>query len=420
MKKVYNIFLMAVAVVMLAACSNEDNFTQKPDEFFEISFDMASQMLTSKADADGCKDYRDWNLTQDPTDMGVFGYTNIPAAPTGELSGVDNEFFSNTEVSYAESKWSYSPLKYWADYTWADTYDFFAYMPHVEGAKVSKSGSDYTLSVPVSLSTDKGILKSAAATPLICREPNHQTKTGNVIKYHMDQTLTGYALQFKLGDKMGDLRDFIVKKVEIFGTMPGEGGTVSRTYTLASNGSWTAGDITWDVTTAAPIDEEHAVNIAPYDAGNGNPTGNSALDKYYDTYQNMVLDVNMSDADKTKKVMRVTKYDAVQWGDVFYTIPSVAGFHPTIKVTYDVVLTYDGEMSSYLRNPGDYESQTIEDTKVLTRKDVVSTIEFAPQYFTTTPEPGKKNTILINIVPKFLYVMADEDQTQKYVTITTK
>lgn len=407
MKKVYNIFLMAVAMVTLAACTNDDlGAPSHPDEYYVMSFGVGAEQLKSKADADGCNDYHDWNVDLDPTSLAVTGYTNLSYTTT-QAACDNNMFFNNQEVTYVpesgdgtSSQWTYSPLKYWADYSWADEYDFFASMPYKEdGMSVAKNDNAYT----VTLTPTNTLAVDKDKNLLICREPNHQTQIGNVIQFHMDQTMAAFKLQFKVGDKMGNLRDFLVKKVEIYGKVA-TGATVSRTYTW--NGSaWTAGDIVWAGGTGDEIAEGAAIKV-PY---KNNEVGE---EHYY--------------SDDATHTMRVTKDKAVQWGDLIYGVPDAVNFNPVIKVTYDVALTYDGEMSDYLiGGPGSYTKETIEDIYVLTRKDIVSTITFSKDYFTDLATAGKLkagtlNTININIVPQFLYVLSDEDQSNKGMTITTK
>jgi hypothetical protein len=89
-----------------------------------------------------------------------------------------------------------------------------------------------------------------------------------------------------------------------------------------------------------------------------------------------------------------------QWGDNFYTIPS-PDFTPTITVTYDV--TVKEEDGTYTK----------------TRENITSTIQFASSYFTdyARGSVGKVHPIVVQIVPAYLFVLADADQRLGYLVI---
>lgn len=379
MKKLLNIrFLFSLALILaLAGCSNDDFLTTKSDETKVVSFSIGTGMeeITSKAAAEG---YRDW-ITGDPTSFGAYGIYN---------RNMTTKLFDNQEVTRSDSKWTYTPLKYWADYTWCETFDFFGYMPYKEegvsftqgtGADVNK----YTLSFPVELSD--GVIDNVADVPLICHAPVHKTVVGDVINYEMDQVLTGFSLKFMLGTKMSALRDFVIKEVKIKGAeneMP-YSGTVSRTYTYdPSNDSWSSDDVpTWTGITNSTTATEFNVPFVDHD-------GDKTI------YTNSTLRIGYSDPVETVA-------DARQWGNPFYAIPS-ASFNPTIEVKYDVTVKDEN------------------DTYIITRSNIVSTIHFTEGYFKAYTAAGavaKVNPIVVQIVPDYLYVMADADQRASWLIV---
>jgi hypothetical protein len=265
-------------------------------------------------------------------------------------------------------------------------------MPYKDGATLTQGGegheNEYTLSVPVSLT--KAVLSNEdkANIPLICHLPVHKTKVGEVINYQMDQVLTGFNLQFKMGEEMAKLRDFVIKEVKVTGavnTLP-KGGNVSRTYTYnASAGAWSAGNVTWSSSPSESTAVEHTVPFVDHGDGAEN-------DPYDDT--NNTLRVGYSFKNRTS-----------QWGANFYTIPS-ADFTPTITVKYDVTVK-DGE---------DGEGNPI---YVTTRQNITSTIQFSSSYFTdyASGSVGKVHPIVVQIVPAYLFVLADADQRLGYLVI---
>ena len=384
MKKRYNIqYLLALMFALaLVGCSNDDFLTTQSDETKVVSFSIDTDVpeIASKA-ADG---YRDW-ATGDPTTFGAYGLYNRK---------MDEKLFDNQQVTRSGSAWTYSPLKYWADYTWCETFDFFGYMPYIAGATLAQGGegheNEYTLSVPVSLT--KAVLSNSNEDkeniPLICHLPVHKDKVGDVINYEMDQVLTGFNLQFQMGAEMAELRDFVIKEVKVTGAankLP-KGGNVSRTYTYnASAGTWSAGNVAWSSLTKETSAVEHTVPFVD--------NGGGAVNDPYDTTNN-TLRVGYSFKNRTS-----------QWGANFYAIPS-ADFTPTITVTYDVTVK-DGE---------DGEGNPI---YITTRQNITSTIQFSNSYFTDYAGGaiGKVHPIVVKIVPSYLFVLADADQSFGYLVI---
>ena len=382
MKKRYNIqYLLALMFILaLVGCSNDDFLTTQSDETKVVSFSIDTDMpqVVSKA-ATG---YRDWTAS-DPTSFGAFGMYDQNFAKI-------NELFNNKQVTWdaVNEKWTYSPEKHWAHFIEHNTFDFFGYMPYKEEGVALTQGevgheNEYTLSVPVSLT--KAVLsdEDKANIPLICHLPVHKDKVGDVINYEMDQVLTGFNLQFQMGEEMAELRDFVIKGVKVTGavnTLP-KGGTVSRTYTYnASAGTWSAGNVAWSDIAKNTEAVDYTVPFVDHGGGAEN-----------DPY------------DATNETLRVGysfKNQTSQWGANFYTIPS-ADFTPTISVKYDVTV-YDED--------GNF---------IETREDITSTIEFSSGYFTdyASGSVGKVHPIVVQIVPNYIYVLADADQRASWIIV---
>lgn len=328
---------------MFTACSSDIEYTNPDNTTDEIAFSVGNIGIGSRADD---HTHKAWDATVHANTLGVFGFcddgTNI---------------FSNQKVSYTENKWDYNPKKYWKDYADKTSFDFFGYMVEsadLPSASLTHSGNSYTLSFPASISAP--ILTSADKTPLICHTPVHRPLQRFAIPFEMDQTLTGYRLQFQLGEKMDALRYFVIKSVKVSGVALPKAGTVSRTYTFA-DGAWTAGDVEWSVTNT----EDFALSLA-------------AKETKVDTHTEWVP----SD------------------GGAFYAIPH-ASFTPTIEVTYDVY----------------------SDASTRTRKDVTSTIVLNSTNFKdlTTGTTGEIHPVRIKIVPDYLYVLSDDDQATGFLVV---
>ncbi len=395
MKKIKNIFLV-VAAATLVACSSEDLPVTHADGWDEITFSVGAE--ATRADIN----YVPYDYNRDPHTMGVFGYCNL-----GEASPIT--IFDNTVVTAAydpeaevnQVTWSYENKKYWFDYAMYQSFDFFGCMPYNENAtltKVEGQTNQYKLTMPVVF--PNGGVFSPVETALLCAEPKHVPQ-GTTIPFRMDQTLSAYALRFQLGDKMDELRDFIIKDVKVYGNGLAYSGTVSRTYTY-NTGEWTASDITWvgDVLTKS-VTKEESMSI-PYV---NNPLDSASLASFYIDNYGAVNEIDGVGA------LRVTK-KLVQWGKPMYIIPNLYNnvylsddYHLIFEVVYDVVVQNEAG--------GD----------VVTRKDVHSTIEFNTENFGSGSDlisyggAGEVESIVIKIVPDHLYVLADADQTIGYIVV---
>ena len=346
---------------MFTACSSDIDYTEPDNITDEITFTVGNIGMPSKIASRAEHEHIDWNPRVHANTLGVFGFCN------------DGTIFDNQKVTYNStgSRWEYSPTKYWKDYANKNS-DFFGYMVEADelpsDASLTSSGNSYTLSFPASISNP--ILTSADNTPLICHAPQHRTTEKFAIPFEMDQTLTGYCLQFQLGEKMDNIRDFVIKSVKIYGNNLPTGGTVSRTYTFDGS-TWTAGNVTWTSVTKSNVASVSAISIP--------------ISLEYIT-------VN-------------THTDWVKWGGseltdgAFYAIPSES-FTPTIEVTYDVY----------------------SDASTMTRKDVKSTIILNATNFSNlvAATTGEIHPIRIKIVPDYLYVLSDDDHATGVLVVDNK
>ncbi len=368
---------------MLTACGSDLEYTEPDNKTNEIQFSVASiDAPTSASKAKvasraGEHTHITWDDAKHANTLGVFGYGD------GILS---NEVFNNQMVTYSASKWVYEPAKYWPEFSQYSSFDFFGYMVEnasaMPTASVTKDAGKYTLSFAANL--EKPILTSPDNTPLICHAPYHATVVGMPIPFQMDQTLTGYDIQFQLGEKMGKLRYFVIKSVKVYGENLPVGGTVSRTYTL-TDGSWstTQAPVTWTTVTKATVSAVDAVAVA--------------------------ADWVTSASQAKRTISAVNNTTWVKWGGsdlgegAFYIIPHASSI-PTIEVTYDVYTDADANGEG----------------GTLSRKDVKSTIvlnkaNFASLALGTT---GEIQHINIKIVPDYLYVLSDDDQVTGFLIAT--
>jgi len=335
---------LLTVLATLTACESSDMPIQHADSYGYITFSASTEKTISRSN-----NYENYDPTKHPDNMGVFETTIFQ-------NGNEKASYNTTTGS-----WETNPAKKWDDYIRTKSFDFFAYMPKVEGAKVELSSSDKTLSFPFTMN-DAPLIYDVKSAPLICTLPEHKEGTDaegkeftfdRVVRLQFDQTLTGYKLLFKLDTKMGAIRQFRLKKVTLSGELA-TGCTIARTYTYdTSSKSWTAGSIDWK-------------------------------DIQRKTFNNFQL--------SNQEAVIIKTSDYTQWGETFYTIPD-SNFSPTLKATYDVeFLDQDGKT-------------------VVTRKDVTSTIVINKTNFNelVTTQTATIFPIRILIQPRYLYVLSDQD-----------
>ena len=204
----------------MVACSGDDleQYAQRADNANEIGFLPKTENVTRSS----------YSLDNPhPDNMGVFGYHDLSS---NTIDKAANRIFSNQKVSYADGVWTYTPVKYWPEYSSYDSFDFLGYMPYTSTATFSYLAGIYTLSFNATLDAEKNMAKGADL-PLICNLPHHKNAPGQIVNFDMDQTMTGFQLKFKLGAKMSKVREFEITKVVVSGTLPYK-GKISRAYEL--------------------------------------------------------------------------------------------------------------------------------------------------------------------------------------------
>lgn len=392
MKKSKPIISSIALLAGLTACSSNDMPVQHSDQYDNITFTVETQKVVTRAN-----EYENYNPEQHPLQMGVFGYQANSLASDHTLLNDLN----NLQVTFDKSQktWGYGEPKKWEEYKETRFFDFLAYMPYHENTgnpasitiqpDAAKNTETYTLSVPYNPSTSASTSTTASTSPflfdsksapIICALPEHREVKGedgnkksfdHTIRFKFDQTLIGYKLLFKLDPKMGVIRQFHIKNVQITGEIP-ISCTISRKFTYNKTTQvWTAEGIQWTGITLQKFTKDNPV-IIPYKE----PTSSETT----------------SESSATSSSLVVTSTDFSQWGGTFYTIP-YAAFEPTIQVTYDV------------------EMKAQDGTTIVTRKDVTSSIVLNESNF------GKFNSsatatiypIRILIQPRYLYVMTDQD-----------
>lgn len=389
------IYIYLLSIVALTACSSELHYDMPDNYSNNIRFtvgDVVADTPASRATDDHKHTPYDKDIHAD--NLCVFGYhTDI----TEKNAIFDNVFLTGVETN-ANVIWKTN--EYWENYSQYTNFNFLAYMTEgaaIAGATVTSPATNkYKLSVPCTL--DAPVISTGYNSLLLCHAPltKHTASFTDSLKFLMDQTLTGFSLWFKLGNKMDNIRDFKITKITLSGSYY-TSGKATKTYTLnTSTGAevqayvWTSEDVKWE-----NLGELQTID---YEVKGTNWPANYSLT------------INKSATEFIKwgsGAIDLTPYDGKEpiSNGAFYAIPS-STFNPTITVTYDVIV--------------DNDDPTTDDNPTITRKDVVSTIELSKTNFSnyTTGIPGYVHPIKIQIVPSYLYVLADDDQTNGILIVT--
>lgn len=127
-----NLILTALAVLALVACTKVENLVPVSDleaATPAVPMDFGIYLPQTKAGATGAMN--DAKLKE--KGFGVFAYVQ-PGSYDGSLKP---NFMFNEKVTYSNSNWTYSPVKYWPNQlsgSDAQKVSFFAYAPYVETA----------------------------------------------------------------------------------------------------------------------------------------------------------------------------------------------------------------------------------------------------------------------------------------------
>ena len=137
MDKKFVMSIAAMAALTLVSCSSDDldSLSDNSSKNVAISFD--GYLGRSAVAVNGTRGSVETVKTLKDNGFGVFGnYT-----PTG---GQSSDFFVNQKVTYSttESKWTYTPLKFWPA---NGEINFLAYAPFVKNKTLNNTSFDFTV-----------------------------------------------------------------------------------------------------------------------------------------------------------------------------------------------------------------------------------------------------------------------------------
>lgn len=226
MDKKFVMGIAAMAALTLVSCSSDDldSFSDNSSKNEAISFDGYLGRSAVAVNGSRGSEVKIGNLQTDG--FGVFGrYTSTD----GQTS--DANFFKNQKVTYSttESKWTYSPLKFWP----SDGHiDFFAYAPYVNGTELTADFKINNFIVDKNIAKQKDLLWTNT-TSQITADVTSSKKNVN-FQFHHALSRLGYTVNLT-GDYSSNPENkatFTLKKITLAGSSDGKNGAFYESGTI--------------------------------------------------------------------------------------------------------------------------------------------------------------------------------------------
>ena len=311
MDKKFVMGIAAMAALTLVSCSSDDldSFSDNSSKNEAISFD--GYLGRSAVAVNGTRGsvVKIGNLQDSKEGFGVFGYHNTTDHNSETGQPFNANLFNNQQVTYdkTNSKWTYSPLKFWP----SDGHiDFLAYAPYNVGTVDNKYCLDFTVSKTITEQKD-----------LLWAKTEDQTMANNSgtnkVKFQFKHALSrlGYSVKLYKDFTPNNVK-FTLKEITLAGSDPKSTAETAKAFYQEgtidlSTGNWkehskdaAKQDFNW-------LSESHDVTSATESA----PYTNSPSDYLF------VIPQNFLDADgKGDKLYVIVTYDITYNNDPSTTI----------------------------------------------------------------------------------------------------
>lgn len=195
MYKKFFMGIAAMAALTLVSCSSDDlnSLSDNSSKNEAISFDgYWGRSAVAVNGSRGSVINKAEDLQKVSEGFGVFGNYS---STVGEAFG--SNLFENQKVTYSteETKWTYSPEKYWSP---QGHIDFLAYAPRVEGTKLKDNTSCIEFTVADNAADQKDLLWANAANQTMAKNSG----TGKKVKFQFAHALSrlGYTVKTNPND----------------------------------------------------------------------------------------------------------------------------------------------------------------------------------------------------------------------------
>lgn len=236
--------IAAVAALTLVSCSSDDlnSLSDNSSKNEAISFD--GYLGRSAVSVNGSRgSVLDMDALKKPTEgFGVFGNYSS----TGTTTAYGENLFKNQKVTYSadETKWTYSPVKYWSP---QGHIDFLAYAPYVENKEL-KENSKLDFTVSSTIADQKDLLWANAANQT--KASNSGTDKKVNFKFAHALSRLGYTVKTSLTDASTTIT---LKKITLAGS---SNGTTNAFYTKGTIDLSKPSTSTTDLWTTSDTDDK--------------------------------------------------------------------------------------------------------------------------------------------------------------------
>lgn len=182
MDKKFVMSIAAMAALTLVSCSSDDldSFSDNSSKNEAISFD--SYWGRSAVAVNGTRGSEETKTTLMAKGFGVFSKYN------GSVSFPD---FDNQKVTYSNSKWTYTPLKFWPT---DGQINFYAYAPYKESQKLKENTTTFDFTVADNAAGQEDLLWANAPGQITTNGANTKEK----VKIHFYHALSRLGYSVKL------------------------------------------------------------------------------------------------------------------------------------------------------------------------------------------------------------------------------
>lgn len=219
MYKKFFMGIAAMAALTLVSCSSDDlnSLSGTPSKNEAISFD--SYLGRSAVSVNGSRgSVLNKDALQKPTEgFGVFGNYSS----TGTTTAYGENLFKNQKVTYSadETKWTYSPVKFWSP---QGHIDFLAYAPYVENKEL-KENSKLDFTVSSTIADQKDLLWANAANQTM----QNNSGTDKKVNFQFGHALSRLGYTVKTSSDYASTT-ITLKKITLAGSSD---GTANAFYT---------------------------------------------------------------------------------------------------------------------------------------------------------------------------------------------
>ncbi len=208
MDKNFFMGIAAMAALTLVSCSSDDldSFSDNSSKNEAISFD--GYLGRSAVAVNGTRGSVETKETLRTKGFGVFGKYDA-----GDDKTSDPKFFVNQKVTCSNSKWTYTPLKYWPT---QGQINFYAYAPYKDDQALKENTNTFDFTVEPN-AADQIDLLWANATGQI--KTNFEGTTKEKVKFLFKHALSRLGYTVKLsGNYSPDNATFTLRKITLAGS----------------------------------------------------------------------------------------------------------------------------------------------------------------------------------------------------------